>query len=65
MCNCQKETEQKFREMYPDAEDIYGQYELMSGKAYSIYTIKLPNKKKPIEKNLLHSYCPICGTKYN
>jgi ribosomal protein L33 len=64
MCNCKNVTNDKFKEMYPDAESIYGQYEMLSGRAYSVVTIKLPNKKKPIEKLLLHSYCPTCGQKY-
>lgn len=65
MCNCENTTIEKFKEMYPDAENIYGQYEILSGRAYSVVTIKLPNKKKPVEKLLLHSYCPTCGKKYN
>lgn len=63
-CNCQKATEEKFKELYPDAQRISGQYEMLSGRAYSVIEITIPNKKKPIERLLLHSYCPTCGKKY-
>lgn len=65
MCNCVNETVAKFKEMYPDAERVsYQNIELMSGKVYSTIELKLKDKKKPIEKMLLHSYCPTCGKKY-
>ena len=65
MCNCIKETEKRFRELYPDAEAIeYENVELLSGKVYSTVNIVAQGKKKPKKQLLLHSYCPICGQKY-
>lgn len=64
MCNCQQTVIEKFKELYPAAENIDGQYEMLSGRAYSVVKIKIPDKKKPIEKLLLHTFCPVCGNRY-
>lgn len=64
MCNCEREINEKFKERYPGATYIAGQYEMFSGRSYSTVTIHVPNKKKPIEQLLLNSYCPHCGEKY-
>ena len=65
MCNCIENVTNKFKEMYPQAENIYYQnVEIMSHKTYSTIEVKMPNKKKPTERLLLHSHCPICGKKY-
>lgn len=65
MCNCKEMMTDKFREFYPDAENVTAiNYEILSGRSYSEYEIKLPNKKKPINRLLLHSYCPHCGQPY-
>lgn len=66
MCDCIKNTVNKFKEMYPEAENIsYQNIEMLSQRVYSTVEIKLPDKKKPIERLVLHSYCPICGKKYD
>jgi len=55
----------KFKEFYPDAENVSAiNYEILSGRSYSEYEIKFPNKKKPSSRLLLHSYCPHCGKPY-
>lgn len=65
MCDCKAIMMEKFKEFYPDAENVTAiNYEIMSGRSYSEYEIKLSNKKKPIERLLLHSYCPHCGKPY-
>lgn len=65
MCNCIAKAEERLRELYPTAEEVsIVNVELCSGKLYSTFEVKFPNKKKPEEKLLLHSYCPICGEKY-
>ncbi|MDD5018077.1 MAG: hypothetical protein PHO15_08280 [Eubacteriales bacterium] len=64
MCDCQQKTMDKFKEMYPEATGITGQYEILSGQAYSVVKVQMPGKKKPKEVLLLHSYCPTCGKKY-
>lgn len=66
MCNCVREAENKFKELYPDAENIeYENVEMLSGKVYSTVNVTLKGKKKPKRQLLLHSYCPICGQKYD
>lgn len=64
MCDCQNRMIEKFKEMYPEATSIVGQYEILSGRAYSTVKVKLPNQKKEKEVLLLHSHCPTCGEKY-
>lgn len=64
MCNCRQQMIDKFKELIPGAESITGQYEMLSGRSYSDYDIKMPGKKKPEKKMLLHSYCPHCGKPY-
>ena len=64
-CNCIKEIEAKFKELYPEAESIeYQNIEICSKRVYSTIEVKMPNRKKPVEKMLLLSYCPHCGAEY-
>jgi hypothetical protein len=55
---------EQLQRKYPDAESIDEQYELLSGRTYSVVKIKFPDRKKSEELLLLNSYCPHCGEKY-
>lgn len=52
------------KQLYPSAIEISGQYEMLSGRSYSEYTITLPDKKRQTVVPLLHSHCPHCGLPY-
>jgi hypothetical protein len=66
MCNCIKESKNKIQEKYPEATNIsFSNLELFSQRLYSEVEISVPNKKKPIKLNIIHSHCPICGQKYD
>ena len=66
MCNCNKEMCDKIKaKLYPEAEHVSDQSrELLSGRTYSEFEITLPERKKPEIINVLHSYCPHCGERY-
>jgi hypothetical protein len=64
MCNCRETIKEKLQELYPTATSISGQYEFLSGRSYSDYEIKFPDKKKASVIPVLHAYCPCCGEKY-
>jgi len=65
MCSCQDKIIDNLKAKYPNATSITGQYELLSGRSYSVVKIHTPDKKKPKEALLLDSYCPHCGLKYS
>lgn len=63
VCDCEERIKNGLKEHYPDAHLITGQYEILSGRAYVNYTVRLGDKKK-IEQMVLCSYCPHCGKPY-
>ena len=66
MCNCNQEMRDKIKaKLYPDAELVSDQSrELLSGKTFSKFEITIKGRKKPETINILHSYCPHCGERY-
>ena len=64
-CNCKEKIQEKFRELYPNAASIFGQYEMLSGRAYMEFEITMEGKKKPKKVPLLLSRCPHCGKPYD
>ncbi len=64
-CDCIEKTQVKLSEKL-DCPNI--DREMLSGKTYSKVYYSGTNKKgkrKREETNLLHSYCPWCGVKYD
>lgn len=65
MCDCIKELNKKLADKIPGAKNIFlRNMDLLSGRIYSEVEFTVPPKKRSEIVKILHSYCPICGTKY-
>ena len=65
-CGCIDRIQDEMRERYyPDAEYIFIDREMLSGKTYSTLTVRLPGKKKEKEVSIFHTFCPWCGVRYS
>jgi len=65
MCNCIKEMLSKTREKFPGCEKVsFDNMELLSGKIFSDVSVTMPGAKKPRTFHILHTFCPICGKRY-
>ena len=62
MCNCIQELNKKLSEKMGVEGEIVNR-ELFSGRIYSTFEYKQGKKNKSI--SILHTYCPICGQKYD
>ncbi len=64
-CDCRSKIIEQLKKLHPDAISIDGQYEILSGRAYVNYSIRLEEKKRAKEVPVLCSYCPHCGEKFS
>lgn len=64
MCNCIERVSDGVKKAYA-AESITVPLEVLSGRTYTCCEVYMNDKAKPIMSNLMHSYCPFCGEKYD
>ena len=62
MCKCVKELNEKVSKQFGKEGYIVNQ-DILSGKIYS--TFEYQDGKRTKVRLILHSYCPICGKKYD
>lgn len=62
MCNCIQELNKKLSERM-GAEGEIANVELCSKRIYSTFEYRQGKRNKSI--SILHTYCPICGQKYD
>ena len=63
MCNCMNEKTKKLQELL-GAEDVTAPVEMLSGRAYLSFDVKMADKKKSKSVPMLLSKCPFCGKLY-
>ncbi len=63
MCNCLYEKAEQMKEV-GGYEEVFPPIEILSGRAYMMFTVKENGKKKEKQVPMLLSKCPICGKAY-
>lgn len=63
MCKCLYEKAEQMKEV-GGYEEVFPPIEILSGRAYMMFTVKEHGKKKEKQVPMLLSKCPICGKQY-
>ena len=62
-CACLYEKAEQMKEV-GGYEEVFPPIEILSGRAYMMFTVKEHGKKKEKQVPMLLSKCPICGKQY-
>ena len=73
MCDCVKNLEQRYIEQQPLKDNVVLNAKLQ-GRVFlfnsgisatsSILEVEVKGRKSAIKQNVIHTYCPFCGEKY-
>lgn len=63
MCNCLYEKAEQMKEV-GGYEEVLPPIEMLSGRAYMMFTVKEHGKKREKQVPMLLAKCPICGKAY-
>ena len=63
MCDCMRKLEQRFIEEQ-GCEEANAPVELLSGRVYLSFTVRMKGKINTKQMYLMLSKCPICGKEY-
>ena len=62
-CACLYEKAEEMKQV-GGYEEVFPPIEILSGRAYMMFTVKEHGKKKEKQVPMLLSKCPICGKQY-
>ena len=63
MCKCLYEKAEQMKEV-GGYEEVFPPIEMLSGRAYMMFTVKEKGKKREKQIPMLLAKCPICGEEY-